>query len=66
MGRPHIARGPVADDDTRACAHRVTIKRMSGPGQLVIEFLLRWNVDLKNRSFKMVDQKIFKQSAAYI
>jgi hypothetical protein len=58
------------DDDTRAWAHRVTIKRMSlapgikfscGPGPLVKAFLLRSNVDLKICSFKTVDRKIFKK-----
>jgi hypothetical protein len=29
MGRLHIARGPAEDDDPRAWAHRIAIKRMS-------------------------------------
>jgi hypothetical protein len=32
-----------------------------GPGPRVKAFLPLWNVDLKNRSFKTVDQKNFKQ-----
>jgi hypothetical protein len=45
----YIARGPAADDDTRAWAHRVSIKRMSpapgikfsrGPGYWIKAFLL--------------------------
>jgi hypothetical protein len=76
MGRLIIARGPAENGDTRAWAHRVSIKKMSpepeiefsrGRGQLVKAFLLQWNVDLKNRSFKTVDQKIFKQvSGSYL
>jgi hypothetical protein len=76
MGPPHIARGPAADNYTRAWAHRITIKIMSptpgikfsrGPGQRVKAFLLRWNVDLKKCSLKTVDWKIFKQvSGSYL
>jgi hypothetical protein len=72
MGRPHIARGLAADDDTRAWAHLISIKRMilapgikfsRGPRQRVKASLLQWNVDLKNRIFKTV----FKQvSGSYL
>jgi hypothetical protein len=70
MGRPHIARGPAVDNDLRAWAHHVYIKRMGpapgikfsrGPGQRVKAFLLLSNVDLKNGSFI---RKIFNRSAA--
>jgi hypothetical protein len=76
MGRPHIARGTAADNNTQTWAHHVCIKKMSpaqgiklsrGPGQRVKAFLFRWNVDLKNRSFETVDRKIFKQvSGSYL
>jgi hypothetical protein len=44
------------------------IKFSRGLGQRVVKtFLLRWNVDLKNRSFKTVDRKILKQvSGSYL
>jgi hypothetical protein len=37
------------------------IKFSRSQGQQVKALLLQWNVDLKNCSFKTVDQKIFKQ-----
>jgi hypothetical protein len=69
MGRSHRARGLAADDDTRAWAHGVSIKKMSPApgikfsrslGQWVKSFLLQWNVDLKNHCFKTVYGKNFK------
>jgi hypothetical protein len=42
---------------------RTALKFNHGPGPWVKAFLLRTNVDLKNRSFKTVDQKIFKYSS---
>jgi hypothetical protein len=71
MGRLHIARGPTADDDPQAWAHRVSIKRMRpspvikfsfGMGPRVKTFLLLSNIDFKNHSFKIVDKKNFKYS----
>jgi hypothetical protein len=47
------------------CQEKVWLKSILG--QRVKAFLLRWNVDLKNRSFKTVDRKIFKQvSGSYL
>jgi hypothetical protein len=75
MGRPHIARGPAADDDTQAWAHRASIRKMSplpgikfsrGPGQRVKAFLLRWNVDLKIVALKRLIGKYFNRLAAHI
>jgi hypothetical protein len=54
--------GPAADDGPRAWAHLVSVKSMSptpgikfsrGPGPRVKVFLLRTNVDLKNRILKI-------------
>jgi hypothetical protein len=39
---------------------RTAYKFNCGQGQWVKAFLLRWNVDLKNRNFKTVDQKNFQ------
>jgi hypothetical protein len=42
------------------------IKISRGRGQRVKAFLLGWNGDLKNRSFKTFDRKILNWSAAHI
>jgi hypothetical protein len=63
------------DNDPRAWAHRISIKRMSptpgikfslGLRPQVKAFLLLLNIDLKNRTFKWLTIKIVNRSVAHI
>jgi hypothetical protein len=74
MGRPLTARGPAADDDPPAWAHRVSIKRMSpaqeskfsrGPGPWVKVYFDRTLI-LKILALKLTIGKILNTVAAHI
>jgi hypothetical protein len=73
MGRPHIARGPAADDDTRAWEYRVSIKGMSpAPGIKFSRGPLQWHfyfngtLLLKIVALKQLIGKFLNRSAVHI